>query len=85
MSGAAQEILAQEILAQELATLAFCWRLERRDGRRAAIEGTCAPIRRSDGQTVGAVLVFQDVSEKRILTLQLARSAPAPLRFPSMV
>jgi diguanylate cyclase (GGDEF)-like protein/PAS domain S-box-containing protein len=49
--------------------------LERRDGRRSAIEGTCAPIRRSDGQTVGAVLVFQDVSEKRILTLQLARQA----------
>ena len=49
--------------------------LERRDGRRSAIEGTCAPIRHPDGQTVGAVLVFQDVSEKRILTLQLARQA----------
>ncbi|MFL6194081.1 MAG: EAL domain-containing protein [Thermoanaerobaculia bacterium] len=49
--------------------------LERRDGRRYAIESTCAPIRAVDGRTVGAVLVFQDVSDKRLMALQLAHQA----------
>jgi diguanylate cyclase (GGDEF)-like protein/PAS domain S-box-containing protein len=49
--------------------------LERRDGRRYAIESTCAPIKAEDGRTVGAVLVFQDVSDKRLMALQLAHQA----------
>jgi diguanylate cyclase (GGDEF)-like protein/PAS domain S-box-containing protein len=49
--------------------------LERRDGRRYAIESTCAPIRSLEGLTVGAVLVFQDVSDKRLMALQLAHQA----------
>jgi diguanylate cyclase (GGDEF)-like protein/PAS domain S-box-containing protein len=49
--------------------------LERRDGRRYAIEATCAPIRASDGRILGAVLIFQDVSDKRLLALQLAHQA----------
>jgi diguanylate cyclase (GGDEF)-like protein/PAS domain S-box-containing protein len=49
--------------------------LERRDGRRYAIETTCAPIRASDGRILGAVLVFQDVSDKRLMSLQLAHQA----------
>jgi diguanylate cyclase (GGDEF)-like protein/PAS domain S-box-containing protein len=49
--------------------------LERRDGRRYAIESTCAPIRHSDGRIVGTVLVFQDVSDKRLMALQLAHQA----------
>jgi diguanylate cyclase (GGDEF)-like protein/PAS domain S-box-containing protein len=49
--------------------------LERRDGRRYAIETTCAPIRASDGRILGAVLVFQDVSDKRLMALQLAHQA----------
>jgi diguanylate cyclase (GGDEF)-like protein/PAS domain S-box-containing protein len=49
--------------------------LERRDGRRYAIESTCAPIRHVDGRIVGTVIVFQDVSDKRLMALQLAHQA----------
>jgi diguanylate cyclase (GGDEF)-like protein/PAS domain S-box-containing protein len=49
--------------------------LERRDGRRYAIESTCAPIRQSDSQVTGTVIVFQDVSDKRLMALQLAHQA----------
>jgi diguanylate cyclase (GGDEF)-like protein/PAS domain S-box-containing protein len=49
--------------------------LERRDGRHYGIESTCAPIRASDGRILGAVLVFQDVSDKRLMALQLAHQA----------
>jgi diguanylate cyclase (GGDEF)-like protein/PAS domain S-box-containing protein len=49
--------------------------LERQDGRRYAIESTCAPIRALDGGIVGTVLVFQDVSDKRLMALQLAHQA----------
>ena len=49
--------------------------LERRDGRRYAVESTCAPIRHSDGRIIGTVIVFQDVSDRRLLALQLAHQA----------
>jgi diguanylate cyclase (GGDEF)-like protein/PAS domain S-box-containing protein len=49
--------------------------LERRDGRRYAVESTCAPIRHFDGRIVGTVIIFQDVSDKRLLALQLAHQA----------
>lgn len=49
--------------------------LERRDGRRYAVESTGAPIRAHDGSILGAVLVFQDVSDKRLMALQLAHQA----------
>src|SRR3954454_7900578 len=49
--------------------------LERSDGRRYAIESTCSPIRAWEGGIVGAVLVFQDVSDKRLMALQLAHQA----------
>jgi len=49
--------------------------LEARDGRRYAIESTCAPIRVENGGLIGAVLIFQDVSDKRLMALQLAHQA----------
>src|SRR6202035_2609607 len=49
--------------------------LERRDGRRYAIECTCAPIRGGDGAVIGTVIVFQDVSDSRLMALQLAHQA----------
>ncbi|HEV8579479.1 MAG TPA: EAL domain-containing protein [Thermoanaerobaculia bacterium] len=49
--------------------------LERRDGRRYAVEATGAPIHAGDGGILGAVLVFQDVSDKRLMALQLAHQA----------
>ena len=36
-----------------------------RDGRECAIADSAAPIRRADGEVVGVVLVFRDVSEER--------------------
>jgi signal transduction histidine kinase/CheY-like chemotaxis protein len=35
-----------------------------RDGRECVIADSCAPIRNRDGQVVGAVLVFRDVTEE---------------------
>jgi PAS domain S-box-containing protein len=35
-----------------------------RDGRECAIADSCAPIRNRDGEVVGAVLVFRDVTEE---------------------
>jgi PAS domain S-box-containing protein len=36
-----------------------------REGTRRPIDGTCAPIRDEAGQTVGSILVFRDVSERK--------------------
>ena len=50
--------------------------LERRDGRRYAVESTCTPIRQAaGGAIIGTVIVFQDVSDKRLMALQLAHQA----------
>ncbi|MEA2690891.1 MAG: hypothetical protein QOJ16_278 [Acidobacteriota bacterium] len=49
--------------------------LESRDGRRYAVESTCTPMRDAAGETVGTVIVFQDVSNQRLLALQLAHQA----------
>jgi diguanylate cyclase (GGDEF)-like protein/PAS domain S-box-containing protein len=49
--------------------------LERRDGRRFAVESLCSPIRDQEARIIGAVLVFQDVSDKRLMALQLAHQA----------
>jgi diguanylate cyclase (GGDEF)-like protein/PAS domain S-box-containing protein len=49
--------------------------LVRRDGQRFAVESTKAPIRDAAGRGTGAVVVFQDVSDQRLLALQLAHQA----------
>lgn len=49
--------------------------LVRRDGQRVAIQHTGAPIRDGGNRTIGAVLVFQDVSDRRLLTLRLQHQA----------
>ena len=49
--------------------------LEQRDGQRYAVESTCAPIRSRQGRLIGAIVVFQDVSDKRLMALQLAHQA----------
>lgn len=46
-----------------------------RNGHRVAIEDTAAPIRSSDGSTVGAVIVFHDVSHERQLRHELSWQA----------
>lgn len=49
--------------------------LVRSDGQRFAVEHTAAPIRSAEGGTVGLVIVFQDVTDQRLLALQLAHQA----------
>ena len=36
-----------------------------RSGRELAIEDTAAPIRSSDGENIGAIVVFRDVTQQR--------------------
>lgn len=49
--------------------------LVRRDGQRFAVESSSAPIRDREGKAVGSVIVFQDVSDRRLMALQLAHQA----------
>jgi diguanylate cyclase (GGDEF)-like protein/PAS domain S-box-containing protein len=49
--------------------------LVRRDGQSFAVESSTAPIPDAAGRTAGAVVVFQDVSDQRLLALQLAHQA----------
>jgi diguanylate cyclase (GGDEF)-like protein/PAS domain S-box-containing protein len=49
--------------------------LVRRDGSRIPIEDSIAPIHDGQGQPVGAVIVFRDVSVARAMALQMAHSA----------
>jgi diguanylate cyclase (GGDEF)-like protein/PAS domain S-box-containing protein len=49
--------------------------LTARDGTELAIDESVAPIHGSDGQIVGAVLVFHDVTQERVLARQLSWQA----------
>lgn len=46
-----------------------------RDGKEYAIEDSAAPIRDRQGQIIGAIIVFHDVTESRYLTRQLSWEA----------
>ncbi len=49
--------------------------LERPDGQRFAVELSAAPIRDGAGAGIGLVIVFQDVTDQRLLALQLTHQA----------
>lgn len=49
--------------------------LVHRDGYKFAIEDSASPIKNREGDIIGAILVFHDVSEKRNLLLQLTHQA----------
>jgi diguanylate cyclase (GGDEF)-like protein/PAS domain S-box-containing protein len=49
--------------------------LLRRDGKEHAIDDSVAPIRNREGQVIGVVLVFHDVSEARRIERQMAYDA----------
>jgi len=49
--------------------------LHSRDGEDYAIEDSASPIRNAEGQILGAVLVFRDVSEQRRLAVQMSHRA----------
>jgi diguanylate cyclase len=46
-----------------------------RDGREYGIEDSASPIRNADGQVLGAVLVFHDVTEQRRLSREMSHRA----------
>jgi diguanylate cyclase len=46
-----------------------------RSGRRRDVRSSAAPVRTPEGKTIGAVLVFQDITQSRALQKQLAHSA----------
>jgi diguanylate cyclase (GGDEF)-like protein/PAS domain S-box-containing protein len=46
-----------------------------RSGRELAIEDTAAPIRSSDGENIGAIVVFRDVTQQRLLQKELSWQA----------
>jgi diguanylate cyclase (GGDEF)-like protein/PAS domain S-box-containing protein len=46
-----------------------------RSGRESAIEDTAAPIRNGDGDTVGAIVVFRDVTQQRRMQKELSWQA----------
>jgi len=49
--------------------------LVRRDGFESTIEDSIAPIHDQDGHVTGAVMVFRDVSEARVMELKLSHLA----------
>jgi len=49
--------------------------LAARDGTGRGVNGTAAPVRTEDGQVIGAVLVFKDVTDSQELRRRLAHSA----------
>lgn len=65
-----------ECLAQRrMVSLAQHTVLVSRDGSERAIEDSAAPILNADGELVGAVLVFHDVTEQRALSREMTRRA----------
>lgn len=49
--------------------------LVRRDGQRAPVEDSAAPIHDREGQVIGGVMVFHDVTEARAMTLRMTHLA----------
>ncbi|MDB9511413.1 EAL domain-containing protein [Kamptonema animale CS-326] len=63
------------LLEGEIVGLANHTILIARDGKEYAIEDSAAPIRDRQGQIIGAIIVFHDVTESRYLTRQLSWEA----------
>jgi diguanylate cyclase (GGDEF)-like protein/PAS domain S-box-containing protein len=60
------------LLKRESVALSAHAMLVTRDGRRIAVEDTAAPIRLGNGDVLGAVVVFRDVTHQRALSSQLS-------------
>ena len=60
------------LLKREAVALSAHAMLVTRDGRRVAVEDTAAPIRLGNGEVLGAVVVFRDVTHQRALSSQLS-------------
>ncbi|MES2130288.1 MAG: EAL domain-containing protein [Pseudomonadota bacterium] len=73
--GAAREGIALTCLRLRQGVGSRHSQLLTREGRRVAIEESAAPIWSREGQLLGAVMVFRDVSHERALTQQLSWQA----------
>lgn len=60
------------LLKREAVALSSHAMMVTRDGRRIAVEDTAAPIRLHNGEMLGAVVVFRDVTHQRALSSQLS-------------
>ena len=67
--------ITQALLEGQIVGLANHTVLIARDGTEYAIEDSAAPIRNRQGEIIGAVIVFHDVTESRYLTRQLSWEA----------
>ena len=75
-TGAAREHVAMRCLQQRQAIgISPHSQLITREGRRIAVEESAAPIWSSDGDILGAVVVFRDVSHERKLSQELSWQA----------
>jgi diguanylate cyclase (GGDEF)-like protein/PAS domain S-box-containing protein len=71
----AENPITKALLGGEIVGLANHTILIARDGTEYAIEDSAAPIRDREGQIIGAVIVFHDVTQARDLTHQLSWEA----------
>lgn len=67
--------LAVAMRDRRIVGLALNSLLVNRDGRRLPVEDSAAPIIGMDGQVVGGVMVFHDVSESRAMALRMSHLA----------
>jgi diguanylate cyclase (GGDEF)-like protein/PAS domain S-box-containing protein len=65
----------QQVGQNETARLVSSCCLVRRDGVEVPIEDSIAAIRNREGQSIGTVVVFRDVSVARAMSLQMAHTA----------
>jgi PAS domain S-box-containing protein len=70
----AEDIVQRVMQEGQIAILANNTTLISRDGRKVPIEDSAAPIRNSEGELLGVVLVFQDVTEKRLAQEEICRA-----------
>ncbi len=67
--------LAMAILQDQPVGLSENCLLIRRDGHESAVEDTAAPIHDRNGQVIGAVVVFHDVTVARAMTVRMSHLA----------
>jgi PAS domain S-box-containing protein len=70
----AEDLLARVLAEKRVVGLTNDTALVAKDGRQVPIEDSAAPIQDSAGNVIGVVLVFHDVTEKRIAQTRLRES-----------
>ncbi len=74
-TGEPAEDIVQSVLQKgQVHLLANHTALVSRDGRKIPIEDSAAPIRNSEGELLGVVIVFRDVTEKRLAQEEIYRA-----------